>query len=64
MCRRVIKEMGWRKGQELKVGMQVDVLRDSKIRQMSLKGWTRGTVVFIGMPEDKTDLENPLENAD
>lgn len=50
---RVHNEFDWRKN-KLKIGDHVDVLREQKVRELNMKGWTRGVVKFKGIP-DKTN---------
>ena len=49
--RRVQAESGWRLA-ELKVGDQVDAVKATRVRDATIRAWSRGTVVFKGIPGD------------
>lgn len=48
--RRIQKEQEWRK--EVKAGDFVDVVKMVRIKDQTLKSWSRGIVVFRGFQED------------
>jgi len=41
----------------LKVGDKIDVLRKVKVKDIELKTWGRGIVVFKGIPEDEESTD-------
>ena len=47
--------MDWRFS--LKIGDKIDVLRRQKVKDIELKSWGRGTVVFKGVPEDEESTD-------
>ena len=51
-AKRVESERNWRCN-ELKVGDTIDVIKPALIRDLVLYSWSRGTVVFKGIPEDE-----------
>ena len=58
-ARRSQPELAWRM-QELKVGDKVDVIKHAAIHQHGtqlVQAWSRGTVVFRGVPEDEEATE-------
>lgn len=58
-ARRTQPELAWRM-QDLKVGDKVDVLKHATVQQHGgrlVQAWSRGTVVFRGVPEDDEAIE-------
>ena len=50
--KRTEQEMSWRM-HELKVGDEVDVVKHTQVRDLTLSAWSRGTVIFKGSPQDE-----------
>jgi len=55
-AKRIESERNWREN-EIKVGDKIDVVKPALIRDLVVYSWSRGTVIFRGIPEDDTAQE-------
>jgi hypothetical protein len=55
--------MSWRM-HELKVGDEVDVVKHTQVRDLTLSAWSRGTVIFKGSPQDEGQADAAMRSTD